>query len=101
MLISEHQVTEDHLLHLTCHYGVLRDWLFVSRSLGLNEADLEEIRQQHTSLKEQVYQALILWRERTEREVQRTTLAEALKRWNLHSAAGKIVLFFCMDFSLI
>ena len=86
--LSDREVSDSALLTLTGHAGVLREWRFVVRRLGLKEADVLEVATSSGSLREQAYQALVTWRERNGNAGSGHALIKALKDCNLHAPAG-------------
>ena len=76
---------------LTEHAGVLREWKYIGLELGLNDADLLDIesRGQTRSLKDNLRETLMLWRERNGHKASLDTLLTTLKDLKHVLASGK------------
>jgi hypothetical protein len=76
---------------LTQHAGVLRDWKHIGLYLGLSDADLLDIecRGPRLSLKDNVRETLLLWRERYGQDATLQSLVNTLKDLKHTLASGK------------
>ena len=78
--------------YLKRNASVIKTWKFIVRNLDLNEVTITEIDEKpNTNLSTKTYEALMAWREQSERDVTIRALQNALRKENLVLAAGMTV----------
>ena len=81
--LKDGQVSKDDMNSISKDFG--KDWLWVGRLLGIEDSELDNIRELHTQLYECSYQMLQSWSGKNGDRATYECLARAL----LHRAVGK------------
>jgi hypothetical protein len=70
----------------------VQKWRKLVRTLGLDDADIDNVVDQHrTNVRDQILQALLLWTRRCKEQATRTTLIDALNRAQLKLVADRLI----------